>query len=265
MLDVVAVGAVVGVGLTLWVVVGVPAPPVALLLLAAGAVYWRSRPPLVQRIDRLVFGERLQRASLAVIEAERGRLARDIHDEPLQELGAIIRRLEVNPETADEVRGLRDVASHLRAAAADLHPPVLDDLGLGAAIGFVVRQANVGEAAIQVVNRLEDHTEISRDRRAPTHIELALFRIVQEAVGNAQRHSRGTRIDIEGVLTHDHAELTIRDNGVGLQDADIERALRTGRLGLAFMRDRAATIGAALRVGRSARGGTAITVSWKRQ
>ena len=228
------------------------------------AVYVRSRRPVVRLLDRLLFGERLERASVAAIEAERGRLARDIHDEPLQELSGVIRRLETNPAASGEATALRDVAAHLRAVSTDLRPPVLEDLGLGPAIAFLVQQANANGSDVRAQVTLDDRTGIARSARLPRDVELAFFRIVQEAIGNAQRHSRGTRVEVTGELTLEQAHLTIRDDGVGLTERAAQDGRRRGRLGMASMRERAASIGAALVVAAAPPYGTAVTVRWSR-
>lgn len=263
-LDLLGIGAASGVALALWAVVGLPSIAVAAGFIVAAVLYWRTRRPLVRAIDRLVFGEREERASVAAVEAERGRVARELHDEPLQELSAVIRRLETTPQPATEAGRLREVAVHLRAVATDLHPPVLDDLGLGPALPSLAEQADANGSAIGVVTTLDDRTGTGRGERLPPNVELAIYRIVGEAVGNAQRHSGGTRVEIAGRLTADLVELTVSDDGVGLSEDAAQRAARAGHLGILSMRQRAAAIGAELSVGPRPEGGTAVVVRWRR-
>lgn len=263
-LDLLGFALAAGLAISLWLVVGVSPVVVTAVLVPLAAVYVRSRRPVIRLLDRLLFGERLERASVAAIEAERGRLAREIHDEPLQELSGVIRRLETNPAVAGEATALRDVAAHLRAVATDLRPPVLEDLGLGPAIAFLVQQANANGSGVRAQATLDDRTGIARSARLPRDVELAFFRIVQEAIGNAQRHSRGTRVEVTGGLTPEQVHLTIRDDGVGLTERAAQDGQRRGRLGMASMRERAASIGAELGVGSASPLGTAVTVSWSR-
>jgi signal transduction histidine kinase len=263
-LDLLGFALAAGLAISLWLVVGVPPVVVAAVLVPVAAVYVRSRRPVIRLLDRLLFGERLERASVAAIEAERGRLARDIHDEPLQELSGVIRRLETNPAVSGEATALRDVAAHLRAVATDLRPPVLEDLGLGPAIAFLAQQANANGSDVRVKVTLDDWTGIARSARLPRDVELVFFRIAQEAIGNAQRHSRGTLVEVTGGLTPEQAHLTIRDDGVGLTERAAQDGRRRGRLGMASMRERAASIGAEFGVGSASPLGTAVTVSWAR-
>lgn len=264
-LDLLGIGAATGLTLALWVVVGLPSIVVAAGLVLAAGLYWRTRRSLVHALDRLLFGEREERASVAAVEEERGRLAREIHDEPLQELSGVIRRLETTPEPAAEARRLREVASHLRSVATDLRPPALDDLGLGPALPFLAEQAYANGAAIPVAIAIDDRTGRSPEARLPPDVELALYRIVGEAVRNAQRHSGGTRVEVRGSLAPGKVDLTIKDDGSGISDETAERAARAGHLGLPSMRQRAAAIGAELRVTRRPEGGTAVAVRWHRR
>ena len=262
-LDLLGFALAAGLAISLWLVIAAPPVVIAAGLVLAGLVYGRSRRSLAGVVDRVLFGERMERASVAAIEAERGRLARDIHDEPLQELSGVIRRLEMNPAAAGETSSLRGIATHLRAVATDLQPPVLEDLGLGAAIEFLAQRANAGASDVRVHVTLDDRTGIGRDSRPPSDVEIALYRITQEAVSNAQHHSQGTQIDVAGELRTSRVELTIRDNGVGLSDAAVGEAQRRGRLGMASMRQRAGTIGADFEVATSAPHGTAVIVKWR--
>lgn len=251
-----AVGLALGVG-----IVGLAHPIVIGVVLAvAGIAYMRTRRPLVGAVDRAIFGQREMRASVAATETERGRVAREIHDEPLQELSAIIRRLEEAPGHDAEVDRLRDVAAQLRSLATDLRPPVLDDLGLGPAISQLAELANQESGAIHVIATLRDRTR--RAERLPGDVEVALYRIVQEALNNAQRHSGGTFIQIAGELGNLAVTLTVADDGVGIGDGVAERAVLAGHLGLLSIRQRAAAVGAAARIEPRLDGGTLVTVTW---
>ena len=98
----------------------------------------------------------------------------------------------------------------------------------------------------------------------PSEVELAVYRIVQEAIANAQRHSGGTRVTVSGVLALDRLELSIADDGRGLTERAIREAQRAGHLGVASMRQRAAAIGAALDILPAPRSGTSVRVAWSR-
>jgi len=176
----------------------------------------------------------------------------------------VIRRLGANPEASSEATTLREVASHLRAVATDLQPPVLQDLGLGPAIAFLVQQANANGAGVRVEAAVNDHTAIAKAARLLPHVELALFRMVQEAISNARVHSGQTIVEVSGELTPDRAELVVRDDGVGIDRKAIRVSPRRGRLGLTSMRQRAEPIGAELDVAAAAPHGTTVRIRWRR-
>jgi signal transduction histidine kinase len=233
-------------------------------------LYLRTRRPLARAIDHAVFGDRERRASIAAVEAERARLAHEIHDEPLQALGASIRRLETAPDPEGEVARLRELAARLRSVATELRPPVLDDLGLGPALELLADQAAADHATISVSIATDDRTGRSGDSRLPPDVEVALYRIVQEAIANARRHSGGTCVEVSGQIERDYARLSVSDDGVGLSAPRSELGPssgppRSGHLGLRSMRARATAIGADLEIGDRQGGGTRVAVEWRRR
>lgn len=229
-------------------------------VLAGVVVYARSRHVLRAALDRFLLADLRERAAIAATEDERSRMAREIHDDPLQALAGVIQHLEgADPDTGRVRDSLRDVASRLRAVATELHPPVLDDFGLVPAIETAARTAG-GSPAIEVT--VEDLTGYARAGRPPADVELAVFRVVQEAIANAVRHARGTRIEVHGTVGKQLVEIAVVDDGVGFSGARAEAAVREGRLGLASMRQRAATIGARLEVERRVEGGTRVELRW---
>ena len=237
-------------------------------LVAAGVAgialvaYFALRDRLRGLLARVTFAELGQRATLQALEAERSRVARDLHDVPLQELTAIIHRLDRQPEAASETARLREIAGHLREVSVSLRPPVLDDVGLGAALAELAdRHADDGGAAIRI--SLDDQTRIDPDSRPPADVELAVYRIVQEALTNAQRHARASGIEIGGVIGRTRLRVTVADDGRGFDRQSVALAERSGRLGLASMRERAAAIGAALIISPVPGGsGTSVAVEW---
>lgn len=231
----------------------------------AALAYFAFRRRIGNLLTRVRFAELGQRASLQALEAERSRVARDLHDVPLQELTAVIHRLDRLESAAVEAARLREIAAHLRSISVSLRPPVLDDLGLGAAISDLAdRLTTDGAAPIRV--SLEDETSIDHLSRPPADVELAVFRIVQEAVGNAQRHAGASVIAISGAIGPDWLRVAVTDDGRGIDRESVVLAERAGRLGMGSMRDRAAIVGArlSLSAGPAARG-TSVEVEWKRR
>jgi signal transduction histidine kinase len=211
-------------------------------------------------MERLILGDVREQAAAEASEAERARLARELHDVPLQELAAVIRRLEILPGAEAESEDLRALAGHLRNVATELRPPVLDDLGLPAALEFLAGEATTEQ--LPVIANVIDDTGFGADRRPPTDVELAMYRIASEAVGNAVRHSGGTTIEVRANVAPDRVELAVRDDGAGLAPGAAREAARRKRLGLASMRRRAEAIDAELSIDGSARG-TEVRVAWQ--
>ena len=237
--------------------------PLTLVLIGGGVLlYPRFRRLTTRAADRLLLSDLRERAAIESAEEERARLARDLHDTSLQELAGVIGHLETRPDTMAEGAVLRRVAEQLRRVTSELRPPVLDDLGLAAAVGFVADRTRTADLAVDL--RLDDATGLERATRAPANVELAVFRIVEQALSNVVLHSAATKVVIDGVVGADEVRLTVRDDGRGLTSADLREAARRGRLGLASMRRRAELIGATLDVDGAPGAGTVVTVRWSR-
>jgi signal transduction histidine kinase len=234
-----------------------PAAVVVVLLLAVIPV---GRQRLGRPIEDALFADLRESAAAEATERERARLAREIHDVPLQELVAVIRRLEIQPGAEAETEDLRALAGHLRNVATELRPPVLDDLGLPAALDYLAEQA--ATPAVPVTATVDDQTGFGEDRRPPTDVELAMYRIAAEAVGNAIRHSGGSVVRIDAAVAPDRVTLEVTDDGAGLAPEKAREATKRKRLGLTSMRRRAEAIDAELSIDGS-RGGTRVRVTWQ--
>lgn len=202
----------------------------------------------------LIAGERrfrrLAKAVWQVQEDERRRLARELHDGIGQTLAALKNQLErlaaPDPETALGLRGAVDLATgalqDTRELSRLLRPPVLDDLGLPAALSWLGRT---------VGNRFDLEVSVESAElaeRPHTEIETVLFRIAQEALTNAAKHSKAARVTVLLEAGADSLELTIADDGAGF---DVERVARTDDrtgVGLRGMRDRVELFGGRLEV-----------------
>jgi signal transduction histidine kinase len=193
-------------------------------------------------------------------EEERARIARELHDVTLQGLSAAIRRLELVPQARAEADSLRVIADELRAVTIELRPPMLDDLGLAATLDYLAEQAT--GSGVEVRTQIIDETGIDAASRPPASVELALYRIAQEALANALRHARADTIVITARSRRRAIELEVADDGLGLRPEDQRRAMGQGRLGLASMRRRARGIGADLSIEGSP-DGTRVIVTWQ--
>jgi signal transduction histidine kinase len=237
-----------------------PLPISAAIMVGVLAILplWRRR--VADRAEGLLLADVRERAVIDASEAERAHLARELHDAPLQHLAAVIRRLELIPEARIEAEELRLVAEQLRGMATELRPPVLDDLGLAAAIEFL--GDSVGSGEVEVALDVRDDVGLEAATRPPSDVELAIFRIVQEAMGNAVRHAEAARVVVRGHVARERIELVVEDDGRGIADDAAREALRRGRLGLASMRRRAEAVDADLSIGRLAPG-TRVSVRWR--
>jgi signal transduction histidine kinase len=258
LVDVVSLTGAAAVSVALVYVFGVSPLVIGGALLAAVLIYPRWRRTATVGADRLLLSDVRERAAMEATEEERARFARDLHDSPLQQLAGVIQRLEAMPSASGETDTLRSVAQQLRAVATDLRPPVLDDLGLASALHFLADRATTDDVVVTAT--IDDRTGIMLEERAPGGVELAIYRIAEEAVNNALQHSRGTEIAIVGMVAANEVEVSISDNGVGLVSSAVDDAARAGRLGLVSMRRRASLIGADLSILAGA--GTTVKLRW---
>jgi signal transduction histidine kinase len=195
-------------------------------------------------------------------ELERSRLARELHDVPLQELIGVLRRLEIMPGAEAESDDLRSLALHLREVASELRPPVLDDFGLPAALEQVAEESNTD--AVPVTASIDDGTGMHPDRRPPPEVEVAMYRIAREAVANALAHADPSAVAIVARVTPDAVDLEIRDDGTGIGRGRARTASREKHLGLVSMRRRAQAIDAEFSINADRPRGTSIRSAWRR-
>lgn len=213
----------------------------------------------------LIAGEtrfrRLAKAVWQVQEDERRRLARELHDGIGQTLTALKNHLEwiEKRAIAGGAGEIREAAA-LAAQALDdtrelsrlLRPPVLDDLGLPAALTWLGR--TVGKRfGLEVAVTAEDP-----GARLPTEVETVFFRIAQEALTNAAKHARATRVEIGLVQRDGVLELAVADDGVGFEAAGMERADGRTGVGLRGMRDRVELFEGALEIRSRPGAGTTL-------
>jgi signal transduction histidine kinase len=197
----------------------------------------------------------------AAREAERRRLALDLHDEFGQHFVAI--QLALVPLVGDEAEPwVREVAqrvsSHLDASVAamrrllaDLRPQLLDDLGLPAALH------RLGHDAERRLGLAVSVQAIDAAAAWPPAVALALYRIAQESLTNIARHAHATAVCVTLAGTPQRAHLVVEDDGVGLPAA---ACANPGTLGLRGMHERTAMLGGSLSVEPRPGGGTRLSV-----
>lgn len=205
--------------------------------------------PLRSLLDQR--GELLTRV-LDVQEEERGRLSRDLHDELGQLLTATILNLRA-AEAAGDTEEVRRLAAHARVLASSsldatrriargLAPVVLADFGLRAAVERMCEDLRAASA-------LDVTAEMNLpDGRLRPAVEIAAYRILQEATTNAVRHADATSIRIMLAIEEAALRLEVHDNGKGVPAGAWDPARGGSGLGLSGMRERAALLGGELRV-----------------
>lgn len=231
----------------------------AVLILAVVLLYPRWRRSTSAGLDRYLFADLRERSGLIAIEEERARIARNLHDAPLQELAGVIKRLEGRDESDADVATLRTIATELRGIATDLQPAALEDLGLIPALEDLVGVEWPGRP---IEFAVDDTTGYTARERPPADVELVVYRIAAECIHNAMTHSGAIRIDVAGSVRCDRISLTIRDDGTGFDPTDVRAAQRVGHFGLAVMRQRARMIGASVAVATYRGAGTEVSLCW---
>jgi two-component system NarL family sensor kinase len=200
-------------------------------------------------------------------EAERGRVALELHDHITQLLCAILIRSQTladklstrdGPSKGEAIK-LREMlgktAEEVERISRNLRPSILDELGLVA----VLRDTSTEFAERTGVDLKLACVQLTA--RLPADTELTLYRILQEALKNVEKHARACHVKVHLTKQHDIVQLTIKDDGIGF-DPDHHPSKRKGKggLGLLSMRERANYVGGALKVKSARRNGTEIEV-----
>jgi signal transduction histidine kinase len=240
----------------------------------------------------------LLRQLVSAEERQRASLARDLHDDALQEVLYVIRHAQLCTRLADTlapagdgttllppaVERLRDelrqvadrslvVERKLRALCLGLYPELLRSLGLTAALEELAEQMRA-TTRLDIAVSYEDDAAAAPDA-LPNELAVHLYRIVQEALTNAGKHgtAQSARVDLRLRPNRQAAEIAERakavalvvemqDDGVGLRvPVDFGALLREGHLGLASMRERAEQIGAVLEFQRAPQGGLRVVLA----
>lgn len=220
-------------------------------------------------LDELERGQgRLRELTTQVIEAqeaERQRIARELHDDTAQILFAqllSVSALKSSPhdvvrQTAENLEVLTvEAIEGVRRLALELRPPALDDLGVREALGDLAQRFSENTGV-----RVELEVTGSRDRLAP-EAELVLYRVAQEALTNVVKHAKATEARITLARWPDRVDLTVDDNGIGF-DPSVNRPRDSRGLGLGLfgMEERVALVGGSLAIRTLIPHGTRVAVS----
>jgi signal transduction histidine kinase len=220
---------------------------------------------------RLTLTERVEELSRGLVQAQeetRRRFASELHDRTSPNLAALRINLDFIASASPERRlGLgfeervvdtraliEDTTASIREICADLHPSALEGAGLvGAVRGY----------AYQFGRRTGLHVTVHcqrAERRLAPDLELALFRIVQEAMTNSAKHAQARRLDVTIELFVQPVRVSITDDGVGIRAEQAGASAGASGLGLQTMRETAEFVGGRLNVRAAPGGGTQVTV-----
>src|ERR1700752_2926192 len=199
---------------------------------------------------------RMTRKLIESQEQERARIGRELHDDINQRLAMLaveLEQLQENPsEVSNRVQELRkeiaEISNDVQALSHELHSSKLEYLGVVAGIKSWCKEFSERQ-------RMEIDFKNEVSSTLPFDVGLSLFRVVQEALHNAQKHSGVKRIEVQLREDSDEVHLTVRDFGKGF---DIEAALQGKGLGLTSMRERVRLVNGTISIDSKPMGGTTI-------
>jgi|GEM_PF-2105134 len=208
---------------------------------------------------------------LVLQEQERKRIAAELHDSISQTLSAAkfglesilqqedpARQAGSSQTIAASVQMLSHAIDEVRKISTDLRPSIIDDLGIVAAIGWFCREFQVLYAPVSV-----EQVIAVREEEVPARLKIAIFRVLQEAMNNAVRHSGAGRLSVSLKKTAGALVLEIRDNGTGFAAEKLNgKDSRAGGLGLISMHERVELAGGTFSLESAAARGTAVIASW---
>lgn len=214
-----------------------------------------------QVVERTASLRQLSASLMRSQDEERRRIARELHDSLGQYLSALSMELHRVAAGGDSqlttaLKTLETCINETRTISHLLHPPLLDEVGLGSAVQWYV-EGFEGRSGIKVA------LNIAKIPRLPADIETAVFRVLQEALTNIHRHSRAERAEVSLAHRSSRIVLDIVDHGKGMPEIKLDRFVKSGTaggVGLAGMRERIRVIGGDLRI-NSTSAGTQVTVS----
>ncbi|HET6508108.1 MAG TPA: GAF domain-containing sensor histidine kinase [Baekduia sp.] len=187
------------------------------------------------------------RTAIEAAEAERGRWARELHDETLQSLGGLLVLLasahdgdeaQLRATTEQAVEHLADEIAGLRSIIAELRPAALDELGLAPALRALVRRA-AGGAGLEAAT----YIALDEDTRPAPELETAVYRVAQEALTNVAKHAHASRVSVRLASDDGELVLTIADDGNGF-----DPTAPSPGFGVAGMRERVGLVGGTLQI-----------------
>ena len=223
----------------------------------------RVRQRTHQLEEKQIANATLLRKLITSQEDERKRIARELHDESLQTLSALLMNIELcrlHPDmiTAKKVSQMKETVTllinEMTKVIQNLRPTVLDDLGFEAGVIWLIDR-NLKERGINCSFNLQ---ELEEDKLRP-ELQVTLFRIIQEVTTNIARHSQAKNVTIQIKNDEKLFTMTIEDDGTGFDMETVFENTLTGRgLGILGMKERAAQINGTLEITSTPDRGTTV-------
>lgn len=206
---------------------------------------------------------------IKIQEEERKRVAREIHDGPAQNLANVVLKAEICEQLIQDGRdndlkkellelkeAVRDSLREVRKIIHNLRPMVLDDLGLVPAIKRLAEEIESGESQVKI-----NILVIGKETRLDTTIEIAVYRVIQEALNNSRKYAEATSTQVKLEFLDDRISAVIEDDGVGFDSRLINERLVSGdHFGLYGMRERVELLGGSFKVRTAPGKGTRVTI-----
>ncbi len=198
-------------------------------------------------------------------EAERARLAHDLHDDTVQSFVVLAHQIEIatqliinDPQKANSLlvsarQQAVDAAKNLRGTIANLRPPALEELGLVAALHIL---------ATEVKSPKVEFTTSGIERRFEDNFELNVYRVAQEGLRNAIQHAAANHISMTLTFAESEIHLSIQDNGKGMvQPQTLRQFASSGHFGLVGIAERVESLKGTLRISSKTKQGTTLTIA----
>jgi PAS domain S-box-containing protein len=233
----------------------------AVIMLTTSLIADEGSPPVFQHISRDVTQEKLLQENLRLYarqitraqEEERKRIARELHDDPIQAMVVLSRRIDdlatsdaMDPQCITRLENIREevdeILGKIRIFTQDLRPPTIDYLGLLPALRELVSQWQ-SQSGIEC--KLQT---TGTERHFTAEDELLIYRLVQEALNNVWRHAEAKKVRVTVKFNADKAIVEVKDDGKGFEMEEDLRFVQTGKIGLAGMQERASLLGGTLNI-----------------
>ncbi|HXX59080.1 MAG TPA: sensor histidine kinase, partial [Dehalococcoidales bacterium] len=243
----------------------------SVLMLTTSIIKDETGKPVFQNIARDVTLERKLADNLRMYarqitraqEEERNRIARELHDDTIQGLiilsrhvddmiSSLSKRSKMAGPLEELHKEIEATLVRMRLFVQDLRPPTLDYLGLLPALRELVSQTNKQQTF------LVEFTVDGKEESFSPEENLLIYRIVQEALHNIWKHAEATHVSVKLTFGEDDTLVEIHDDGKGFVVGEGSRFLRSGKIGLASMQERADLVGGSLSIQSKPGEGTTV-------